>query len=270
MGLALQSIVLLLGMHRERPLEGPVLTLGRQSVEGTPEQIVNAFASAGLVPVPLSEEMLAELHAGRLYGDRFLFALMGLTVHSLDVSAYEGADIVHDLNVPVPRELHGTYATVFDGGTLEHVFDLRTAFSNVAALTAPGGRVMHWSPCNNYVNHGFWQLSPRSFYDFYFANGFVELQSTMVVSPRDFDPGETWAAFPFDPRDKAGAVSFFTGHGERLLCAFSARKTATSTIDAVPQQSFDLMPDGRTPMRGEHYTLELNAGQLVAKRVGLA
>jgi len=33
-------------------------------------------------------------------------------------------DIIHDLNRPIPDTLSGTFDFIYDGGTLEHVFDL--------------------------------------------------------------------------------------------------------------------------------------------------
>lgn len=42
-----------------------------------------------------------------------------------DVSDFEGANILHDLNQPVDTRLHGVYDCVVDGGTLEHLFNSR-------------------------------------------------------------------------------------------------------------------------------------------------
>jgi SAM-dependent methyltransferase len=263
---ALETLLLLLQLHRARALEGPVLNLGRQTVHGSHQEILNAFSQAGVQPAPLPDEILLAVEQGRVqHRDRIFFAHLGLELSALDVSEYEGAEIVHDLNLPIPSYLHGRFKTVIDGGTCEHVFDVRAAFRNIADLLAPGGLAIHLSPTNNYVNHGFWQLSPRSFYDYYHVNGFEDLQTTMVVSPRDDDKARAWATFPFDPLGPQGAVSFFSSPNDRLTCVFRARKTSESTSERIPSQSFENATSGGTPLVGSSIGLELTAEGLIVK-----
>ena len=81
----------------------------------------------------------------------------------------------HDLNEPVPASLHRRYALIIDPGTLEHCFNIAQAAKNVAEMVAPGGWVFHGNPMNMF-NHGFYNLNPTWYHDFYAANGFrVEL-----------------------------------------------------------------------------------------------
>lgn len=102
-----------------------------------------------------------------------LFAALGFAVvDSLDVSGAEGCTIVHDLNEPVPARLHGAYDCVYDGGTMEHVFDVRSVLFNTHNLMRPGGVVVHAVPVNNWINHGFYQFSPTLLFGFYSANGY--------------------------------------------------------------------------------------------------
>jgi hypothetical protein len=264
----LETLLLLLGLHRARALEGPVLNLGRQTVHGTYDEVVNVFAQAGVAPTPLPDEILLAIEQGmRPHGDRIFFAHLGLELSALDVSDYEGAEVVHDLNLPIPDALRGRFKTVIDGGTFEHVFDIRAAFRNMADLLAPGGLAIHLSPTNNYVNHGFWQLSPRSFYDYYHVNGFADLETTMIVAPRDIDKTRAWATFPYDPRDPNGAVSFFSSPNDRLSCMFRARKTPESTSERIPAQSFESASTGGTPLCGSSVALELAPEGLIVKQL---
>ena len=55
----------------------------------------------------------------------------------MDASAFEGANFVHDLNNPIPEELHCKYDAVVDGGTLEHVFNVPVAFANPSEAGVP-------------------------------------------------------------------------------------------------------------------------------------
>ena len=50
--------------------------------------------------------------------DRSIFRALGNDkVKALDASNYEGAEVVHDLNKPIPDHLHGTADFVVDGSS---------------------------------------------------------------------------------------------------------------------------------------------------------
>ena len=86
------------------------------------------------------------------------------TLDALDYSGYQGANLVHDLNQPLPPHLEARYDAVIDGGTLEHVFDFPMALRNAMRLAKPGGALFLCTPANNLFGHGFYQFSPDLFY----------------------------------------------------------------------------------------------------------
>ena len=86
------------------------------------------------------------------------------TLDALDYSGYQGANLVHDLNQPLPPQLEARYDAVIDGGTLEHVFDFPLALRNAMRLAKPGGALFLCTPANNLFGHGFYQFSPDLFY----------------------------------------------------------------------------------------------------------
>jgi hypothetical protein len=92
---------------------------------------------------------------------------------SLDFSVYEGANIVHDLNLPIQDNLMHHYDTVIDFGTTEHIFNVPQVLDNCSKLIKVGGKIIHILPSNNFNGHGFYQFSPELFYSYYSkANGF--------------------------------------------------------------------------------------------------
>jgi len=98
-------------------------------------------------------------------------------VDSIDNSDYEGATIIHNLNLPIPQHLVGVYDTVYDGGALEHIYNVSQAIENVSKMLRPGGVVIHCVPANNQCGHGFYQFSPELFFSAYsVANGFVNCE----------------------------------------------------------------------------------------------
>jgi len=111
------------------------------------------------------------------------FQMLGFSpenVHALDVSNYEGADIVHDLNTPVPESLREQFDFVFDGGVTEHVFSIKDALFNAASLVKVGGIVAHHSP-NDWNEHGFVNINAKLYQTFYLCNGFEEVDVKQVL-----------------------------------------------------------------------------------------
>ncbi len=117
-----------------------------------------------------AEEMLRERPA---YAESFFQRLGASEVDSLDYSDYEGATIIHDLARQVPAELKGRFSVVYDGGSLEHIFDFPRALQNCMDLVAPGGHLLVTASANNFCGHGFYQPSPEVYFgSLVAANGY--------------------------------------------------------------------------------------------------
>jgi hypothetical protein len=94
----------------------------------------------------------------------FLSALGAQEVVAMDSSSYENAEIIHDLNQPVPEELHERFTLLVDGGSLEHVFNVPVALASYMELVEVGGHVIIFTSGNNYQGHGMYQFSPELFF----------------------------------------------------------------------------------------------------------
>ena len=100
-----------------------------------------------------------------------LFAALGLQLDCIDVRAPRGVERIVDLNAPLPNDLVGSYRLVIDPGTIEHCFNIGQAMLNAARAMAVGGYIVHVNPLSMF-NHGFYNLNPTFYYDFYGQNGF--------------------------------------------------------------------------------------------------
>jgi SAM-dependent methyltransferase len=150
-------------------------------------------------------------------------------VHTMDVSDYQRASHIHDLNCPLPRELEGQYDVVMSGGTLEHVFDVANALKSLAAMVKTGGEVFCDLPTNNFIDHGFYQLSPTLMFDFFNVNRFEFLSSRgALVDPKS----ETRRAFPLYP----GEGHRWNATSRKLKHFLRARRVPESTVDRIPLQ----------------------------------
>ena len=86
-------------------------------------------------------------------------------VSVLDVDAYQGAELIVNLNVPLANEHKSKFDTVLDLGTLEHLSNFSVALTNLFDLLRVGGYYYFAIPANNWLDHGFFQLSPTFFVD---------------------------------------------------------------------------------------------------------
>ena len=148
-----------------RPQE--VLFLGRQSCKDLSRRaskLIERNYSSVNKEVPDRRE--------NYYADMFMIDCgWAVKTDSLDISNYEGANLLYDLNKRI--QLGSTYDLIIDAGTLEHVFNVPIALENISSLLKVGGRVIHFVPANSYMGHGLYQFSPEFFASVYSEmNGF--------------------------------------------------------------------------------------------------
>lgn len=154
---------------------------------------------------------------------------------SIDNSDFEGATHIADLNsTTLPDKLKERFGLIYNGGTLEHIFDTRAALKNLYDMLVPGGIVVHVGPMNGWVDHGFYQFSPTFFSDYYFANKHEALAAYLLrainqdhsdIEVRYYVPGmlDNGRAGTLD-----GLWNFF----------MVFVKIPGSTCGAIPQQSY--------------------------------
>ncbi|MBK5934213.1 hypothetical protein C8N32_10261 [Rhodovulum imhoffii] len=148
-------------------LSGHLLMLGRQSWGGS-RKGPSARMLARTIKTYYPDLTEADFHRGEeRFAEPFFERLGFEQVDSLDISDFEGASIIVDLSQPVPDQLHGKFDVIYDGGTCEHIFDLPTAYRNIDRMLKVGGVLIGHSPCNNWINHGFFQICPETVYGFW-------------------------------------------------------------------------------------------------------
>jgi SAM-dependent methyltransferase len=165
-----------------------------------------------------------------------LFKSMGFeSVHALDYSDFEGAEIIHDLNSSeLPIEFHEKFDVIIDHGTLEHVFHVPNALMNLFKLLKPGGRLIHSLPTSNLVDHGFYMFSPTFFYDFYTTNNW-EINNIYVVSMTPRQETEPFFYTEYEP-GSFDSVSYGGLSAGMYITLSFLTKTPESTAHLVPQQ----------------------------------
>jgi SAM-dependent methyltransferase len=163
---------------------------------------------------------------------------LGYRVTSIDASSYEGADVIHDLNCPIPDKFIGRFDLVIDGGTLEHVFNYPQALQNAMRLLRVGGHLFLATPTNNQCGHGFYQFSPELFYSVLTERNGFELKRIYIrAEGRKF-------FHVADPSRVGGRVELLNSSGSSLLVHAVKLKDAPF---AGAQQSDYLVDWNRSP-----------------------
>jgi hypothetical protein len=229
MGFDLQTTRFVLDAKRSGANFESTATLGRQTLAMQAADLraeARRWGMVDAVDVPA-------VYAGFPYADGLLRALGANDLDSIDISGYERASVIFDMNRPAPPELRSRFTLLIDGGTLEHVFDLPQAFRNVAAMLAVGGHFVSVNGTNNFMGHGFYQFSPELFFRVLCPQNGFELE-TLVLSETHRDAYWYEAKDPAVMRRRLEVVN-----GYPTYVMVRAKKIADVPLFAAPPQQSD-------------------------------
>lgn len=179
------------------------------------------------------------------YINKLFFLILGFSeIKSLDVSKYQNAEIIFDLNKDnTPKKIRNRFDCILDGSTSEHIFSTLNVLKNIHRFLKKGGYVIHVTSLNNMSKDGFYQFHPNYFKDFYSVNGYKIIKNLYWVM--DYEK----KIFNQKTKIKIGRDYFYKNfkkadHFSRkknlpLQIIFIARKISNKKI-IVPQQKFYL------------------------------
>jgi hypothetical protein len=223
---------LLLKEGSERKFTGSILQLGRQTFHFSE----NKFSQwAEQMETQLSTLGERQDKEGVIDDIRF-FKLLGFReVFSADYSDNEKPNFIFDLNYPVPEEYKNRFDVIYDGGTMEHCFSTLQVLKNIHFMLKVGGRVIHASPSNNHVDHGFYMFSPTLFTDYYDTN-LWKVHTVNIFKYTVNHMEEPWLIFNYIP-GCLDRFSFGGFRGKELLGIWCVcEKTNYTTNGVIPSQ----------------------------------
>jgi len=219
-------------------------TIGHQSLYLYPSE-VKYFQQQYETHFPNSTNHLLKEYKFGDYSDDFLSKLLGvkqLTV--VDASAYEGADVIHDLNQPIPESFKNKFDVVLDCGTLEHIFNFPTAVANLMQMTKVGGRLFISTPSNNLDGHGFFQFSPELMFRIFTKENGFEL--TRVVVTENVFPS-------FEMTPHRAAYQVIDPQIVRSRVGLRSKGPVMMIIEAVKLE--DIHPFSKFPIQSDYASL---------------
>jgi hypothetical protein len=186
MGLSGAAIDAIGREHAYRPITGDVVFIGRQTTYFTPAELAQRLrdhcSAVDESAIGIDRTTLHRNAGTALASDRSIFCALGNDrVKALDVNGYEGAEIIHDLNRPIPDRLRESADFIVDGSTLDNVFNPALALQNLADMLRPGGRLLMinaWSARES----AYTLCSPCWYFDYFVANGFADCRVYAYIS----------------------------------------------------------------------------------------
>jgi hypothetical protein len=246
MGMLPSYIKLVGSMHTRYQFKGPVCSLGNQDIWASLNDLKNCLEAVGCTfHLPASvirhssrtfgmNDTLAETAKNFIHAAT-MFEAMGIEGY-LDMDKFDSDKpaVLHDLNDPIDDDLKSRFGLVFDGGTIEHIFDVRQVLGNIVNMLGIGGCVVH--QCSFAIDHGFYGFSPIVYYDFYGANGFGEFECYLLEV--DFsDVTRTYANCHRCIKYEYGmSLEGVINTSKEILIFFVARKQAILPRLVVPTQ----------------------------------
>ena len=251
--------------HLHKPITGHVLTLGKQTIGLTLHEAIDILNEEGVVlnDVNIAYAKNLNLDESTRYGqnnnfltDKALFSLLGIRhLSAMDVSTYENAEIIHNLNLPIPDNLLDSFDFIIDGGTFDHLFDLKTAFANITKLLKKSGRVFMWNGASNYTGVAYMSFAPDLFRDYFLINNYDDCKVYLAEVSRQAQE-KKWNIYHYlrGRKYKDGMDPFHTIF--LMMTVVIAEKGINSTTDKLPVQCFYRDDDQWSPylQSEDHFT----------------
>jgi len=204
-----------------------VITIGRQGLHLKEKELQNLIRKAGL-----STDAGKDIFKNNNYAEPFLKLLGATIADSLDASDYEGATLIHNLNLPISNDLKSKYTLVIDGGSLEHVFNFPVAIKNCMDLIQKNGYYIGITPANNFFGHGFYQFSPELYYRIFSpSNGFRMVKMYFYINCKGGAFYEV--SDPLDVHQRVAMVNSYPSY----LFIIAQKEDEKEVFMQMPQQS---------------------------------
>lgn len=187
MGINVQTLKAMLHENTHREISGKVLLIGKSTVElrwATLIDIVNSFGLEVSETDFRKRDTKTKKSSDNFWVDdvELLVTLFPniTSVDVLDVSPYEGANIIADMNLPVSAELHATYDFIYDSSVLDNIFNPAQMLSNIALMLRERGRVCLLNVASFYPG-ALCSCHPEWFYSFFAVNHFADAKVYLTI-----------------------------------------------------------------------------------------
>ena len=163
------------------------------------------------------------------YADNLLVSELNLSkLKSYDVSNEDSPSEIKNFNFLIdnPEKVDA----FFDGGSLQHTFNIPIVLKNISNHVKIGGSIIHITSSNNLCGFGFYQFSPEFFINYYSdENGYINTK----VYVADYDNNENW----YEVATK-NFKNISINTSARLICMIVTEKKLEKNIEEILQKNY--------------------------------
>lgn len=213
-----------------------VICLGQNIFNWHSNEIVSVLKESG---ISINLEVFEKIRTYSSFQMRDLFELINVAdFNQYDTHLGSGADVVLDFNTLIKQSQITKADFVFEFSFIEHLFDIKNAFFNMVNLTNIGGVIHHLSPLNAF-NHGFYNLSLNTFFDFYSINGFSNLSAYILraAENRLVEPQVEITHIDYSAEPFSLPIEALSSQHNQFFIGFTAKKISDVDKLEVPSQS---------------------------------
>lgn len=186
MGIIRQTIKALVHENKYKKITGDFISLGKQSVNVSIKECERLTGSNFNIAYGLDEQTRhAKKDTGfkRISDHELITKTFGVNYFNLDISNYEGAKFIHNMNQKISKKLENKFDFIFSGGCLDNIHNPSIALQNTTRMLKENGRVMHWEAARGLVGH-FHFFCPEWFYSYYAINNFKDCKTYLLTQRR--------------------------------------------------------------------------------------
>ncbi|TDF39464.1 hypothetical protein EYS14_08080 [Alteromonadaceae bacterium M269] len=215
MGISIHQAKAIVKLFNKSNISGRIFSAGRQTIQISRDRAIEVTAAKTCSDnLNIDEDTRAakvqtDEKGERFISDRSFFSLIhDEPLESFDVTDYEGASILLDLNYPIASEHHNVAGFILDGSTLDNVFNPAQALLNMVSMLDEGGVLyslnvasLHYQPYS--------VVLPAMIYDFFVYNEFEEFEVYLYVYREWYDTGKrSKNVFAIDPEELLRTYSY--------------------------------------------------------------
>jgi hypothetical protein len=201
---------MMLSENRHKPIRGRVLLVGKSTVVMEATEVDSLLESFDLPPCTKDLKLRdtitkASQHGFWIDDVELLTAVFPEITHIdiADISDYEGANLVLDMNQPINTETTPRYDFIYDSSVLDNVWNPSQMIINLSQLLSPNGRLLMHNVASFFPG-ALCAIHPEWFYSFFaineeFADAKVYVFVENEESPPFFSPGHFGTLWNYSP-----------------------------------------------------------------------
>ena len=141
MGLNKHNIEFTLFENKYKQIHGDYLSLGKQTINIDKVELRKLLKKYDADEIKIDEvfskskkDYKTRHGTGNIFDHELISIISDCYYNCLDISDYEGANILHDMNYEIPQKYHEKFDFIFNGSCLDNVFDPITFLKNTTKM----------------------------------------------------------------------------------------------------------------------------------------